>query len=608
MSYLPNKLSEHAGLSEAVERALESVERPGPRLDGADESTRRASSHFELYRARNIESTWPRRSVAGEHARFVLKRLRAGSGPIWFAIDGRYVAVKLVGTDEAGRLIWEASEPLPQGPVKLVFFGPSAGYHAVLESYGERAGLWTTSIPSRFEPVRFRRDPRFSAPAEVCLTKAESSGERLHQVRDISDRGLSFVCDAGASGIEAGDSFDADVNWMNALRIRLRVNVRHVTPHADSSLCTVGTALTFFTREDESRWHEQVDTVRHPLTRVGKLFTRDMWELFDAAGYFRLSQKDSSEFVSRRESFERTSQLLSMNPDMGVQIVFPSMRGIESAASVIAESEHTAVMYHLAKRPGDDPRGISSKAVLRAVYERALTWMTRRKVKWVSTWIQDVTRFSCGLHRDFAAAHCGSPYSGVFTFRALEIPARPAAEREPGWVVRPAEGPELAGVLAQFWQSYPNPIPQSRAWSESALSQDPERTRPSSVHERFPASSLPKHHVPRERKVVLALWAGRVKAAAILEAALPGLHLYGIFDNCYIARFDDDERSIAPLLAYASSWYHERGKPHFVYASEAVDREIEGARDLGVTHESVFGIELVSKFLEHVWQLTADLP
>lgn len=536
-------------------------------------------------------------STTDERTRAVIKRLTARSGPVWVEHDGRHVHVKLLGSSEGSegeRLSWETSEAVAEGPIKLVFFGPSAGYHAVLESHGGTTGTLVTSLPTHFESVRFRRDPRFPAPAEVLLSRADASPGAPYVLHNISDRGLSFGVDRSAPSFAVGDRFDADVTWMRALRIRISLIVRHITNQPDGRHSRVGASISFFTKEDESRWHEQVDAVRHSLTRAGKLFTRDMWELFDSAGYFGLSQKNTAEFAQHRCAFERTSQLLSANPDLGVQVVFPSERGIEATASVVAESEHTAVIYHVAKRQGDDPRGISGKTVLRSVYEHALTWATRRGVKWVSAWVQDVTRFSCGLHRDFAALHSASGQAGVFTFRALELAARSDASAPKGFSVRTASAAELPMVLEQFWQSHPAPIPEARAWTVAALS----------------GASEAQRTAPRDRRVIVALHEGRIQAAAILERALPGLHLFGIFDSCYAVHFDQDPAldtpSLDALLAHAAAWYAEAGKAHFVYASPSLTRRVPGARDLGITHESMFGIDLMSKFLEHLWQMTAE--
>jgi hypothetical protein len=539
------------------------------------------------------------RATSRERTRAVLKRLTARSGPAWVVYDGRHVQVKLLGTSDGldgESLRWETSEAVGEGPIKLMFFGPSAGYQAVLQSRGDRAGALQTSLPTDFESLRFRRDPRFPAPGNVVLSRSDGAAHRAsYELLNLSDRGLSFALSNNSAELRVGDRFDANVTWMDALRIRLSLTVRHVTPGASGDLRVVGAALTFFDSEDETRWHEQVDGVRHSLTRAGKLFTRDMWELFDSAGYFGLSKKSTAEFVQHRRAFERVSQLLSAHSEMGVQVVFPSMRGIEATASVIAESEQTAVVYHVAKRAGDDPRGISGKIVLRSVYEHALTWATRRSVKWVSAWVQDVTRFSCGLHRDFCALHSDVGHAGVFTFRALELAARADVPLPAGYTVRAATAAELPVLLERFWQSYPQPIPEARAWTEAALGEP---------HLRSDST----RSAPRDRRVTVAVRDGQITAAAIAERALPGLHLFGIFDSVYTVCLDEEntEHAVQALLANAAGWYHEGDKPHFVYACPSLVQTIEGARDLGVTHESIFSIDLMSKFLEHLWQLTAE--
>ncbi|MEY4511301.1 MAG: hypothetical protein RLZZ450_3423 [Pseudomonadota bacterium] len=542
---------------------------------------------------REREQQLPLRIARNERMRVVLKRLRAGSGQAWFSYDGRRVPVQLLGSLDDDLLSWQATESVPEGPIKLVFFGPSAGYHAVLESHGQRAGTNVTSLPTHFETLRFRRDPRFPAAESVFLMRPDDALEPPRKLYGMSDRGLSYVVDTADLSVAVGDRFSADVIWMAGLRVRLGLHVRHVSTLVDGQHSVVGASIEPLTQEDLSRWHEQMDAVRHSLTKTGKLFTRDMWELFESAGYFNLSQKNSAEFSSRREAFERASQMLSAHPERGAQFVFPSIRGIEAAASIMAETEQTAFIFHLAKRKGDDPRGIAGNTVLRSVYEHMLSWVTRNDIQWVAGWVQDVTRFSCGLHRDFCLAHSAAGSAGIYTFRALELDAKPMNTLPDGWTVRMALPAEIPEICARFHHDYPHPIPTARAWNEQALCPNRELGR----------------SVPRERLVGVALKDGVIKGATIAEGAMPGLHLFGILDSCYVARFDheeDGEQAVSALVAFASAWYHARGTSHFVYASDMLSRSVEGARDLGVTHESIFNVDLMGKFLEHLWQMTAE--
>ncbi|HEY6877593.1 MAG TPA: hypothetical protein VI299_06215 [Polyangiales bacterium] len=521
--------------------------------------------------------------------RNVLKRLRAQRGQAFVIANGRKVAVRLLGMADNDQLSWQSEEAVGRGPVRLEFSGPAIGYQAHLESLGEHGGTLVTSLPTHFESVRVRREPRFPTPSGVHFSLRGAEQAASYPLTNISDRGMQFRSDTDLSFLQLGHRLDADVSFMGALRVRVTLTVRHVTVSEDLKNWLVGGSLSFASSEDECRWHERVDAVRHSLTQVGKLYTRDMWELFEAAGYFALSNKNSGEFVRYREAFERTSRYLSNQPEHGVQVVFPSARGIEATASAVAESEQTAVIYHVAKRPGEDPRGISSKLVLRSVYEHALTWATRRHVQWVSAWVQDVTRFSCGLHRDFCAAHTGNGSAGVFTFRALEIAANPDAPR--GRYQVTDAGDQLDHVLSSFRARHPQPIGEARGWHPAAFA------NPSSAFGRS---------MPRERRVLVAHKDGVLCAAAVLECAQPGLHLFGIFDSCYVVKFGDHEEALQALLNEASRWYAARAKTHFVYASDDLARQIPGARDLGVTHESIFSIDLMSKFLEHLWQLTAE--
>ena len=150
---------------------------------------------------------------------------------------------------------------------------------------------------------------------------------------------------------------------------------------------------------------------------------------------------------------------------------------------------------------------------------------------------------------------------------------------------------ELDDVLALFRERHPHPIGQARAWHPAAF------VNPSSPF---------GHSMPRERRVIVARKDGQLRAAAIVECAQPGLHLFGIFDSCYVVSFDGGDSALGALLSEASRWYAARAKTHFVYASDDLARQVPMARDLGVTHESIFHSDLMSKFLEHLWQLTAE--
>lgn len=520
----------------------------------------------------------------------VSKRIAATVGPAMILRDGEpALAATLVGGSVERGLEWQIDGTAPAGPITIALFGPVGRFLIEVESDGG-TGSFTSSFPTQVTTSRYRREPRIVAPENVSIAWRSGVGTVVAALRSFSEHGLS--CDARAEGqrLCVGDTVDAEVSWRGEFTVRLRMTIRRSTKTSDGY--ALGANVVFREREGQRLWQGQIDAIRHPYTRVGLALPGPIWDLFEKAGYFALSDKQPQDFARYRLEFDSVCETMAASETPGAQIVFPSSRGLESSISALVTFPETASLYHMARRPGADPRGISAKTVLRASYEHAISWIARSGVEWVSVWVQDITRFACGTHRDFAAAHADPKRACVLSFHALEIAARPRASFVPPtqtWEVRLARESELPGVLRKFEEQYPAPLPVARAWSVSYLG----------------VSKKQWLCAPRDRAVVVAVQAGDIKAAAILESTPLGTHLFGIFDTMHLARFERGDAATQPLLQFASDWYARRGKDHFVYASNEPARDVAGARDLGLTHDTIISSELLPEFLEHIWLMTA---
>ena len=519
----------------------------------------------------------------------LVKRLRASIGPTTLRWGGQTTQVTLVRAVDSRCLAWATTGAIPTGSVQLSFSGPTGHFRARVTSLGVDDGLLLTTSPDRIEAVRFRRDPRARAPANVVAHLSDSTRSFSRPVRNLSDRGIAVAISPRFDRFEPGARFSVVIDWQGAARIEATVEIRHTGEEDGEGAVFAGASLSFMTAEDRERWNERVDSLLHPLTRTTSMFSRDIWDLFERAGYLSLSNKKPEDFTELRDAFRHACGYLTAHPGVGTQVVLPSSRGLETSISAIAEYPNTVALYHMARRPGADPRGVEPKAILRAAYERAIRWVARSDRRWLSVWVQDVTPFACGVHRDFAAAHADGNGAGVFTFHALEIAADEAVTLPFGWIVRPATPAELPGLLEKFADHFPAPLPSVRAWDVDSL-----------------AGSFGNDHAPRERLPILAFQDGRLVAGALLENMPLGMHLFGIFDTLHAVAFDDTPNAIEPLLRYASTWYATRGKKHFVYASEQPASAVPGARDLGLTHDTFISSEHLGEFLEHVWHLTAS--
>jgi hypothetical protein len=503
-------------------------------------------------------------------------------GDCRFLCGERSIPARLLAADGETSLEWEVASPVPPGRWTVALFGPVGRFHIEVQTTGG-SGRVETSYPSEVAAVRFRRDPRVAAPPGSTLEGPEMLAAII---LDLSDRGVSFVVQRGQATLAPGSDFEATVR-LNATTVSLRVAVRNVT-ELDGRV-RVGATAEPLTAGDRARWYACIDALRHPLTRTGSATGAAIWDLFEAAGYLGLSNKRPADFDSERDSFDRACATMAENPQLGVQVVLPSPRGLESTISALAEFSETAVLYHMARRPGQDPRGVTPKTILRDSYEHAISWIARSGLGLLSVWVQDVTRFACGTHRDFAMAHANGYDGCVFSFRALEIQARAGAAIPEGWEVRPATADELLQVLDRFAAHFPAPLPRARAWDTTLL---------------HPAPAA-KPGVRRERAVLVATRGGEIDAAAILENMPAGMHLFGIFDTCHVVRFGRGGDGIPALLSGASDWYARLGKKHFIYACEDPAEPLPGARDLGLTHDTIIRTDHLGEFLEHVWHMTA---
>jgi hypothetical protein len=99
-------------------------------------------------------------------------------------------------------------------------------------------------------------------------------------------------------------------------------------------------------------------------------------------------------------------------------------------------------------------------------------------------------------------------------------------------------------------------------------------------------------------------------AAAIVETADDGLHLFGLFDSVRLfALSSGGERAYGALLAAAQRWYGSMEKGSFVaFLEDGVEiqpKALAGAEDLGLADFVVLSSEHLPELLEHVYEITA---
>ena len=114
----------------------------------------------------------------------------------------------------------------------------------------------------------------------------------------------------------------------------------------------------------------------------------------------------------------------------------------------------------------------------------------------------------------------------------------------------------------------------------------------------------------RERATIVARRRGAPVAAAILESAEDGAHLFRLLDLVRLVPLAQGASEHYPhLLRQASRWFAERGKQSFVLLREEgteVDlSRVEGTLDMGLADMSILSAALLPELLERVYEVTA---
>ncbi|HZU82324.1 MAG TPA: hypothetical protein VE987_05385 [Polyangiaceae bacterium] len=528
-------------------------------------------------------------------------------------LTDRGVTATLVGVvaihDTGERLLrWTYDGPPWTGETIFEIAGPLSLYRCALEYTSELDGRLDTRLPAVLERVRTRREQRVPVPPRVFVRMRTRSGLLIsRELHDVSHRGLAFAV-AARDDISVGAEIDGVViDWQSRLRICARLLVRHISEESMEGRRTAGAVVIFDSPEDALHWDVEVEALLEPATQTGGTWTRDLWELFERSGYFSLSNKAPDNFARLRHAFVSVSRKLAHAPGAGIQVVWPSGRGVEGSAAVVAINDQSVFMYQLGRRHGNPPVGVTGRAVVHGVFYRAIRWiLTQRQFRWVVVWVQEAGRFSKRLQLDFVTRYADGQRASVVRFRALEIPTSTAPHSE---IRRVGTSPPPRPKAAEQWTL------------SKARRAELERVG-NAASAVFPPSFVAAHAIGvpgeehseeagdalrRGREVVVATFDGAIQAAAILEWTEDGVHLYGLLDVMRVVPMGPSAEAAVPVLVeHARQRYASIGKAAFVFAADAdlaVDRWPEGATDLGVTYCTVLSVELLPELADHSWEL-----
>jgi hypothetical protein len=333
--------------------------------------------------------------------------------------------------------------------------------------------------------------------------------------------------------------------------------------------------------------------------RAGDGWSAACWALYEATGYFSLSDKDPSQFHPLKEAYARTSRRLAAAPEVGCHVVWPVGDGTLQAALSILKVYHGSWFgFQMAKLRGDAPGAVPAGTVLREIHLRAYEHAQRDPdLRWVIGYCQDKPIWSRLAHRDFTTRHAPSERACVVRFRAVEVSCSgPAFCRADGVDVGPATPREAAALLRVLERLRPRPY-------REAFDLVPERFDLAGAKAAWARANL-----SRDRTTLVARRDGEPVAAAVLEDAEEGTHLFHLLDLVRVYPLaEGGEAHLGALLQAAREWYAGRGKRQFICFLEedvAPPEVRQGVQDLGVADMAIHSADLLPDLLEHIYEVT----
>jgi hypothetical protein len=252
------------------------------------------------------------------------------------------------------------------------------------------------------------------------------------------------------------------------------------------------------------------------------------------------------------------------------------------------------LLFQLCRLPSERSLRTSDDGILLRLYEHCYSFVLAAGADWMVTYTHSSdTAYTHRLHCEHARTL--APHEGcVLPFEAIEI----SGVREPArsWAsVAAATAAEMAAAARALAARYPAPY-------LAAMALDRDDLGTGALGRLWQGSGL-----ERSREVLVARRGGRARAAAVLDLASPGLHVYGLLDKIRLVALErGGEDEFESLLAAAHRRYAAGGHAGSVYFRDpdapALTSRIEHA-SMGRANVSVVARSAAAGFLEHVFLL-----
>lgn len=526
------------------------------------------------------------RALAVNHAR---ARIRSLSAPTADNLSGR------LDPDRGLLLEWHPRLAEMKTPYEVQIEGPFSTLALVTDTLD-----WSEVPPVTTATATLRRRlRRVFAPSGAKVILWGEGIERLElRMHDISFGGVSATVPSDDLRLKPTTKLsDVVVTWRGGPQLRFAGSIRHRSPTLRRGMDVIGLQLSGAPEPQRERWSREVESLLYPNTRSFGHNYQSIWDLFEASGYFDLSnnRRETAGFQKVRNAFEHAYGKLAAAPDLGCLAAFESPTRAEASLAGLRLWSRTWIGFQLARDPVRPHLTKSDSGALRDlffhVYERA---GANPDLKWLVAFIRDdAPSFSKVLHREFVLTSpegCAVPFQAwklnITMKGTLSTPrVSTATLRQTRKVLH-----KLAEIRPAFYLEAHDLLPET-------------------FHQEELQDEWRFFGLLRERTLLVATDEGKLMAAAVLDAAEDGLHLYGLFDSARLFELEPGGiRYFGELLVAANEWFYGQGKNSFVCFGEDLSPEImqsEGAISLGDGMVTYLPTRAIPDILERVSELTA---
>jgi hypothetical protein len=517
---------------------------------------------------------------------------------------GRVVRLESQSYDEAtAEMTFRMLGAAPRPPFVLVAPGYNAVYRLLVRRMRTETDTLCIGLPEAVERVRSRRSQRVSIAETLCVSFDHPLlPERrvTRPVLDLTYDGLSFAADPSCVTLDSGVEIPLMlVERANGDVIALRARIKNRRASVGGEARSYGCSIEPQTARDAERWRATCDELLFPNTRRG---AAEVWSVYRESGYFGLSDTLDG-FEHLRSQYVEASRALSSAPALGCQSSWPARGPAVATVTNLRLYPSSWFSYHLAVRPEKSVAARASE-VLRELYRQYIEHsLTLPGARWQMAYVQQSAHWSMRVHVDVPRRYQALGHALVHDFRALQVRSTGSRVAE-----RPAESSigvagdhdierAMRSLRARRPEIYCDALEYSR---------DPARFRLLDLKRQWARSGM-----ERERDLLVAKQDGVIVAVGVVEAAQPGLHLFGLLDTLRMyALAPDGACAFDGLLDAARAWFRQHNRRSFCYLEEEGELVADGA-DIKLMSRAMMTLlstERLPEMLEHLHSETASAP